>query len=298
MHDQNTKYLLGIDGGGTKCKAIITNMRGVILGTGISGPANPLRGLTLSQNSILAATQQALLDASLAPEEITKLVAGIGLAGINMPHLMQQLKRWKHPFKQAWFTTDMHIACLGAHQGQDGAIIISGTGSSAIAVVEGKQHLLGGHGFLLGDQGSGAWLGLAAIRVVLKSMDGLAPETCLTQLVKTKLATDDLLLVLDKVSQAEPAFFADFAPLVFQAADSGDHVALNLVHNAADYIQTLTEQLLSFQPPGISLIGGLAKPLSPWLSSKCQSQLSQPVSPPEIGAILFAQQQLTAENTK
>lgn len=298
MHKQNPTYLLGIDGGGTKCKAILTDVEGKVLGTGISGPANPLRGVELSQNSILSATEQAMERAKLDPGKIDQLVAGIGLAGVNMPHLMQQLQNWDHPFKKAWFTTDMHIACLGAHQGRDGAVIISGTGSSAIAVVKGKHHLLGGHGFLLGDKGSGAWLGLAAIRIVLESLDGLAPKTKLTDMIKAKLETDDLLTVLDKVAHAQPAFFAEFAPMVFEAAEQDDQVALSLIYQATDYIQNLVNQLLSFEPPGLSIIGGLATAMYKWLAPESQQKLTPPASPPEVGAILFAQQQLQTESVK
>ena len=287
--------LVGIDGGGTKCKAVITDQSGQVLGTGIAGPANPLRGIENTMSAIESSAQKALEDSQLTDVSLQELVAGIGLAGVNMPSLMTELQNWSHPFQQAYFTTDMHIACLGAHKGKDGAVIICGTGSSAIASVNGEQHLIGGHGFLLGDKGSGAWLGLNGVRLALEATDGVTSPTGLTELLKQHTQSDDLLSVLDTMSHGSPAFFAQLAPLVFEAARQNDGIAISLLQQGADYLQNLADKLLDHRPPGLSMIGGLAQPMMPWLSSAMKNRLTPPGYPPEIGAILFAQQQLAQE---
>ena len=62
---------------------------------------------------------------------LKQVVAGLGLAGVNLPGLYQKINEWHHPFKEMFLTTDLHTACIGAHKGADGAVIITGTGSCA-----------------------------------------------------------------------------------------------------------------------------------------------------------------------
>ena len=165
---------MGIDGGGSKCKACIVDVNNKVLGTGIAGPANAFIDQQQSIHSIINSAKLALVDANLAESDITRLTAGIGLAGVNLPSIYEEMSKWKHPFAKMFLTTDLHIACLGAHQGKDGAIIISGTGSCGYSFVDGKQVIIGGHGFPHGDKGSGAWLGLKGVKTVLLSLEGMA----------------------------------------------------------------------------------------------------------------------------
>ena len=108
----NNELFVGIDGGGTKCKAIIVNSANEILGTGIAGPGNPLHGFTQAINSIEQSAQLALNDAGLSETPLSYLVAGVGLAGVNLPSLHKQMMHWKSPFKTMHLTTDLLIACM------------------------------------------------------------------------------------------------------------------------------------------------------------------------------------------
>ena len=157
---------LGIDGGGSKCKAIIIDAHDNVLGTGIAGPANPFQDYQQTIISIVESAYLALADAKLVKSEINRLIVGIGLAGVNLPSIFEQMSQWQHPFAQMHLTTDLHIACLGAHQGGDGAIMITGTGSCGYSHINGQATMIGAHGFLHGDKGSGAWLGLQAVKKV------------------------------------------------------------------------------------------------------------------------------------
>ncbi len=123
--DNNKELFLGIDGGGSKCKAIVMNENDEILGTGISGPGNPLHGFEQATNSITESANLALKDAGLEHINLSELNAGVGLAGVNLPVLFKQMQEWQHPFKQMFLAHDLLIACLGAHHSQDGAVIIS-----------------------------------------------------------------------------------------------------------------------------------------------------------------------------
>ena len=111
----NNEIFLGIDGGGTKCKAIVMSGDNKILGTGIAGPANPLHGYEQAINSIVESAKLALKDAGIDESEIGNIVAGVGLAGVNLPVLFEKISQWEHPFKNMFLATDLLIACLGAH---------------------------------------------------------------------------------------------------------------------------------------------------------------------------------------
>lgn len=282
---------LGIDGGGSKCRVIIVSAEQKILGEGLSGPANPLRGMQLAIDSILAATAQALTHAGLPQHAMSRLIAGAGLAGVNIPHYYQLVSAWQHPFKALYLTSDLHIACIGAHQGQDGAVIIVGTGSCGLALVAEQLTEVGGHGFPCGDNGSGAWFGMQLVHQVLLSLDQLAPPTLLTGLLQQQLGLSDTLALVTHFMHATPTAYAKVAPLVFRAAEAGDDTAIQLVQQGAGYINAIANRLLLQQPPKLALIGGLAHKLLPYLSAHVRQHITPAEQPPELGAIWYARKQ-------
>jgi len=281
---------IGIDGGGSKCRATIFCPQEGILGTGVAGCANPLHGLDKSFESIITSTQLAIKDAKLNTHDISTLVAGVGLAGVNVPHLFQQVSQWQHPFANMYLTTDLHIACIGAHEGHDGAVIITGTGSCGYAHVGGKSLLIGGHGFALGDKGSGAWLGLKAAEHVLLNLDGFAEDTALTQAMLDDLKVSDAIGIVEYLAGKPSSMYAKLARLVLQQAQLGDAVAVKIVKEGARYISAMARKLFAINPTRFSMIGGLAEPLHSWLDSDVSEKVELAISPPEIGAVLFAQQ--------
>ncbi len=292
----NEHYYLGLDGGGSKCKASIADAGGRVLGTALAGPANPLHGVEQTLSSIESAARRALKDAGLADSLLGRLVAGAGLAGVNLPSLYQVISEWPHPFAELHLTTDLRIACLGAHQQDAGAVIITGTGSCGYVRTDGVDHLVGGHGFPYGDQGSGAWMGLEAIKAVLLASDGLGPETLLTESVADLLQARGLAIV-ERMSGKPSSDYARLAPLVFAAAESDDPVALAILRHGAHYISAMARKLLAHEPPRLSLIGGMAERLEAWLDPDVVGQLARPLGPPEAGALLFARQQSALART-
>jgi glucosamine kinase len=289
--DKINELFLGIDGGGSKCKTIIMNKDNEILGTGISGPGNPLHGFEQATNSITESAKLALEDAGLAHIELHELNAGVGLAGVNLPVLFDQMAAWKHPFKQMFLATDLLIACLGAHQGSDGAVIITGTGSCGFSCIEGEYSILGAHGFPHGDKGSGAWFGLQAAKQVLLSIDGLVEPTLMNDVLLKKLNCKDDTDLVEVIAGKKATYYAQLANLVFDAAEQGDKVALSIVNEGADYINGMARTLKAKNPPRMSMIGGLTPRLKSWLAKDIQEQLAEPLSAPEVGAVLFAKQE-------
>ena len=287
-----SELFLGIDGGGTKCKAIITNKNNEILGTGLSGPANPLHGYEQAIHSIIESAQLALKDSALKNVSLKDLEAGVGLAGVNLPVLFEQMVAWQHPFKQMFLATDLLIACLGAHQGKDGAVMITGTGSCGFSYVEGESYIVGAHGFPQGDKGSGAWFGLQAAKQVLLSLDNLKEPSLMNERILTLLRCETGVDLVEAIAGKPAAFYASMANLVFDSAEQGDRLALAIVGEGSEYISSVARTLWGKSPPRMSLIGGLSSRIFPWLDVSIQEKLSSPLSPPELGAVLFAQQQL------
>ncbi|MCL1141875.1 N-acetylglucosamine kinase [Shewanella gaetbuli] len=290
----NTQLYIGIDGGGSKCRATIYNQALKPLGTGVAGRANPLHGLEQTFQSIQQSTELALKDAGLPIETCNELVAGLGLAGVNVGHFYQQIAQWQHPFKAMYLTTDLHTACIGAHNGEDGAVIITGTGSCGYSHVGEHSISLGGHGFALGDKGSGAWLGLKAAEHVLLSLDGFASSTSLTDKLLSHFNVDNAMGIVDNLAGKSSSIYAQLARYVLASANEGDAVAIAIVTEGAEYISALARKLFEINPSRFSMIGGLAEPLLPWLDEDVASKVSPSLSPPEFGACLYAQKQFNA----
>jgi len=293
--DNSKELFLGIDGGGSKCKAIVMNENNEILGTGISGPGNPLHGFEQATRSITESAKLALKDAGLSHIELNELNAGVGLAGVNLPALYDQVNAWQHPFKQMFLAHDLLIACLGAHHSNNGAVIISGTGSCGFSCVDGQEVLIGGHGFPQGDKGSGAWFGLQATKQVLLSLDGIVEPSMMNDVLLKKLACTNVTSIVEAIAGKTATFYAQLANLVFDAAEQGDTVALAIVEEGSEYINSIARTLLTKKPARLSMLGGLTPRLKSWLDKGLQSQLSEPISAPEVGSVLFARQELAKQ---
>ena len=133
---ERTPVGIGIDGGGSNCRAWVFNARGQVLGQGQSGPANPVSGLTESFDAITTAAEKAVQDGGFPPSILAQLPLAIGLAGLHLPQFYQQFQQWQHPFASLHLTTDLQIAAYGVHQHQDGALIIYMYKENTLAIIK------------------------------------------------------------------------------------------------------------------------------------------------------------------
>lgn len=279
---------VGIDGGGSKCKAIITNKNKTILGEGISGGANPFHNVERAKQSIINATNLALHDAGLPLETIHELIAGVGLAGVNLPRYYKIMNAWDTPFKEYYLATDLHIACLGAHEKNDGSLMITGTGSCGYASANGKTLVVGGHGFPQGDMCSGAWFGLKAVESVLRAEDGLITSTMLTKSLFSLVGCKNANELVESLAGQGATCYARFATPVFEAANANDPIALAIIKEGCDYFTLVFNKLMALKPSRFSLIGGIAEQLKPWLPNEVTIKIQDVKNPPEVGAIVMA----------
>src|SRR5581483_8285331 len=123
-------YFIGIDGGGTHCRARIRDSAGRLLGEGKGGPANARLGAATAMASVVEAARSATRAAGLADSALGLASAGLGLAGAIDEGRRKDLLAQPHPFPRVMLDTDAYIAWAGAHAGRDGGIIIIGTGSA------------------------------------------------------------------------------------------------------------------------------------------------------------------------
>src|SRR5215472_14134907 len=163
---------LGVDGGGSRCRARLEDDAGRVLGEGNSGPATTRLGVDKAWRSIMHACTAAADQAGLARDEFSRINAGVGIAGLGRRGAEAALNEIVHPFASVRFVSDGLAACLGAHSGADGAIVVAGTGSIGVGLIGGCELRFGGYGFPISDEGSGADIGLQAIRLALRAADG------------------------------------------------------------------------------------------------------------------------------
>jgi glucosamine kinase len=278
---------LGIDGGGTGCRARLVGEHGQVLGEGESGPANLALGAEPARAAVLQATRRALHGAGLPDSVLARTAAGLGLAAANVGKHRDAFARLALPFHSFVISSDAEAACLGAHAGRDGAILILGTGSQGVLHRGGRFSTVGGWGFALSDDGSGALLGREAVRQSFQVLDGVAAPSGLTRAVMDRFGSDRGAM-LEWAAAARPGDWAVFARLVFEHAAQHDALALRLVLDSAVAAERLLDRLVAMGAQRIALMGGVAAPTRRYLSSRFDPVLVEPVGDAMDGALLLA----------
>lgn len=279
-------FVLGIDGGGTSCRAALATVEGAVIGRAKSGAANIRTDLTGARSNIVEAARQAFIAAGQDPDLIPQTPAILGLAGANVGTYRQQLEAIL-PFSISRVETDAEIALEGAVGSGDGAMAILGTGTAYMARKNGKSRAIGGWGFQVGDQGSGARIGRDLLEQTLLAYDGVREGSPLTQsmLAVFRNNPED---VVEFTTNAKPGDFGGFAPKVFEHAAKGDDVATWILDRAiADVEASLGALDLSDDAP-LCLLGGLAPLYAPRLSARYRALLKPPLDDALGGAVQMA----------
>ncbi|WP_292639552.1 BadF/BadG/BcrA/BcrD ATPase family protein, partial [Mesorhizobium sp.] len=160
-------------------------------------------------------------------------------------------------------------------------------GSIGLGFVEGRDLRVGGYGFPISDEGSGADLGLKAVQLALRAHDGRHERTALLAEVMQRFQNDPMEAVawMDRATATD---YAALAPMVMRHADQGDPVGRRIVQSAAEQIDTLVRVLFEQGAPRVTLLGGLASPLEPWLSPDVRRRLKPADGDAVSGAIILA----------
>jgi glucosamine kinase len=288
-----TELAIGIDGGGSSCRAAVADRSGKILGRGTAGPANILSNLQGSLENIILAAKEALRDAALPPETVSSVSAVVGVAGANVGDYGSRIEK-ALPFGDGKVVTDALIALQGALGDSDGVIGAFGTGSVYNARRSGMIRGIGGWGFIVGDQASGARLGRDLLERSLLDYDKVRPGSALTEKIMAEFGNDPEKLV-EFAHVSKPKDFARYAPVIFEHANSNDEVAAAIVSEAASAIGENLDALIWPQCPAICLLGGLANAYRPWLAERHVALLAEPKGDVLQGAVELAVKRLHIE---
>lgn len=248
---------LGIDAGGTHCRARLVDGDGRILGSGRAGPANLTIGAERAHESILAASTAAFAAAGLARSAFRRTHLAIGAAGADDPAAVEALAAEPLPFASVTIRSDAVTACIGAHGDEDGGLLIVGTGSQGIVRRKGRFHRVGGWGFMLSDHGSAAVLGHAAVRHALAAHEGVVEASPLSRRIMRRFGSSPVRM-LAWSRTTTPSDWGSFSPLVFTCAEAGDAVAQRLIDDAVGDVVRLLDRMVALGVERIVLVGGLA----------------------------------------
>ena len=239
---------LGIDGGGSGCRAAICDASGRILGRGQSGPANINTDPDMAARHILLATDAALAGTGAKRGD---LIAGLGLAGGSMARPRERLLGLL-PFARLHIVNDAETALRGALEKRDGIVAAIGAGSVFARQRDGRISQYGGHGFVLGDEGGGAALGRSLLARTLRATDGFAPMTPLLRAMLARFGGGSGIIAF--ASSARPADFAALAP---EMLSSDDPAAAAILSEATLYIRHVLQSLQAGPALPVVFLGGL-----------------------------------------
>lgn len=235
----DNQYLIGVDGGGSKTLALVADAQGHILGRGTAGSSNyQTIGAQAAQAAILQAISAAYSNAGLEYAPGQACAACLGLSGVDRPEDQLVFNQWAQvewPRMPALVVNDAQLVLAAGTPEGWGAGLICGTGSIVFGHDrEGHTARSGGWGWLLGDEGSGYAIGLAALRAVTRAADGRGPRTALMGHVLGfwSLARPEDLIGRVYQRQATPREIAQVAALVEEAADEGDIVSQAILQEA------------------------------------------------------------------
>ena len=298
------RYYIGIDGGGSNLRVVVVDDDMHVVAQSARGTVNPS---VIGRDASAALIQEGLREVLAAPflqSESTNSIAGIGIgiAGASVIYAEPWLREVIAAVLPDVFVApsmDNEIALVGAHGARQGVLVLAGTGSIAYGVnAAGESAQTGGWGYLLGDEGSGYWLGLEALRALIRWSDGMQPEAeALSQRVMRRMSFHEPADVIGWIYRQPPPTreLAQHAGVVLDAAAAGDPAAQDIVARGAEALAALTQAIISrlgMTEPQIAFAGGLLtsdNPLSRALCARLKlDAIPQAVYPPVIGAALLA----------
>ncbi len=245
-----TFLVVGVDGGGSKTRVIVADSFGAQLGEAV-GPGSAVRpGQSEHSADVIAATVGDAL-ASCGMTHVVPKVLCVGVAGAGRETERDALWQALVARELADDTVvhpDFAIALDDAFGDGPGVLLISGTGSAAFGRgPAGAIARCGGWGPVMGDEGSGAWIGRRVLSIVTASADGREPDTALIGAVLTAAQVNEPQQLVAWAAQATPALLATLAPVVTSVADTGDLRANALISLAVEelvlHVRALARQL-------------------------------------------------------
>ncbi len=260
------KYFLGVDGGQSSTTAVIGDEVGRVIGIGRGGPSNHVgaaegraKFVNAIEGCVNAACAKAGLDA--ASTRFTSACLGFSGGPADKKSIVAEILS----IEKTLVTHDGLIALSGATAGEPGLITIAGTGSFAFGRNDdGKPARAGGWGYVFGDEGGGFYITRQALRAGLRFEEGWGPPTLLRSMFLEATGApdiDDLLHRFYTTEFSRPRI-AEFSMIVDAAASSGDEIAVEILHDAAQQLALIAEAVrqqlfLADEVALVSYVGGV-----------------------------------------
>ncbi len=232
-------HVLGIDAGGTKTVCQLADERGTVIREARGGGANLQALGELAVEKVLHdVMEEALGDSGIVPAAIC-----LGIAGVDRPddeRVVRGLMKRIGYMARILVVNDALVALEAGAPGEPAVVIIAGTGSIAYGRNAKREAArAGGWGYVLGDEGSGYWIGRAALRAVLREADRRGPETALTLLLLKHFDVTRAQDLIHEVYQQtpNPATISAVAQCVQQGFLAGDAVAIGILRASADQLE-------------------------------------------------------------
>jgi len=260
-------FYVGIDGGGTRSRAVLLDEHGVELAR-VEGSACAIDPNAPKQSvRAIAPLVRALREAAGVGDEVISLWVGVAGAGRERARVALEVGlRDECVATHVVVGTDVAAAFYAAFGDGPGILVISGTGS----VVQGRDaggtiERAGGWGRVIGDDGSGFMVGMEALRAIARMRDRTGPQTALGAELLPRIGLGDAERLVEWVSSARPGEVAALAPYVCLVASQGDAPAQAIVTEACHALATMTRSVLERltpwdERPEIVLEGGMIRP--------------------------------------
>lgn len=283
MTESQTLECLAVDGGGTRSRFALAAAGDPIVVT--AGPANVSTDFAGSVQTILSGIGKLAEETGRPVDDLTGLPAFIGLAGVTGTALTERLFE-ALPFRTVRYADDRLAALHGALGSGDGVIAHCGTGSFIAGRIGGRERLAGGWGPVLGDEGSAQVLGRRLLWLVLQHADGFRPSSPL--LAETLDRFGDAAEIVRFAGSARPPELGALAPMVTEAAASGDPAAQFLMREAAEIVADELRKLGWVPGLPICLTGGVGPTYAAYLPEEMRKDIREPLEEPIGGAIALA----------
>ncbi len=292
---------MGIDGGGSSLRVAVVKDDLTIIARGDYPSANPsVIGHDAAASLIQSAMRDVLAAGGLKAADVDAV--GVGIAGASVAHHRPWLFKTVSkiiPPDRIIPSSDVEIALVGGRGERQGILLLAGTGSVAYGInTVGETVQVGGWGYLVGDEGSGYWLGKAALQEITHAADGRSASGLLTQTILVELGLSrpvDLIDWLYALPTPRTRDIAALAPLVLEAADMGDPAAQLILDEGADKLVQMyiaCRSRLGIETNSPAFAGRLLEKPNPLSLRVCQrmnlSHIPPTLYPPVIGAALLA----------
>ena len=264
-------YYIGVDGGGSGTRIRVLDHSLKLFGEGHGDSSALSQGQERAWSSILNILEQIFTSQKHSIPQWDECAIGLGLSGVNNPKWRDQFLNLNPGFHQIELETDGVTTLLGAHGGEAGMIIALGTGSIGMAKSQtGEIKSVSGWGYPSGDEASGSWFGIQAIRYTEKVMDGRVKSSYLSEKIQEVCGKSPEKL-LDWLNGANSKKFASLAEIVVSSSKK-DPYAVELIEEALKDIEEMVLALDLTQKLSFSLCGKLGESLQSYLPLHLQKR--------------------------